>query len=179
MALYGIRNHKANAELITKQRGKCMVYFGLSVSMTVVWLILAVIFLIVEALTAGLTTIWFAAGALAALICSLFDLALGIQIAIFLIVSICLLVFTRKIFVDELKTGTEKTNTEALIGEKAIVLTEIPAYGVGQVKVRGQVWSAVAEVQENSIAAESLVEIHAIEGVKLIVSPAEVDSATA
>ena len=162
-----------------KTKGECMVYFGLSVSMTVVWLILAVIFLIVEALTAGLTTIWFAAGALVALICSLFDLALGIQIAIFLIVSICLLVFTRKIFVDELKTGTEKTNTEALIGEKAVVLTEIPAYGVGQVKVGGQVWSAVAEVQENSIAAESLVEIHAIEGVKLIVSPVEVNSATA
>ena len=109
-----------------------MVYFGLSVSMTVVWLVLAVSFLIVEALTAGLTTIWFAAGAFAALICSLFDLALGIQIAVFLIVSICLLVFTRKIFVDELKTGTEKTN-----------------------------------------------QIHAIEGVKLIVSPAEVNSATA
>mgnify|MGYP002517723567 CR=1 FL=1 len=145
--------------------------FGLTVSMIVFWLIIALIMLIVEALTAGLTTIWFAAGAFAALICALFDLPTAVQIVIFFIVSICLLIFTRKIFVEKLKTGAQKTNVDALIGERAIVETAIPAYGVGQVKVGGQIWSAACEKPETEIEAGKLVKIHAIEGVKLIVVP--------
>lgn len=150
-----------------------MVLFGISISMIVCWLVIALIMLIVEALTAGLTTIWFAGGAFAALICALFDSPVVVQIALFFIVSICLLVFTRKIFVEKLQTGSEKTNVDALIGERAVIETDIPAYGVGQAKVGGQVWSAVFEKQDMEIKAGSLVVIHAVEGVKLIVVPIE------
>lgn len=148
-----------------------MTLFGLTVSTIVFWLIIALIMLIVEALTAGLTTIWFAGGAFAALVCALLDLPIAAQIVIFFIVSICLLVFTRKIFVEKLKTGSQKTNVDALIGERAIVEAAIPAYGVGQVKVGGQVWSAVCEKPDMEIEAGKLVKIHAIEGVKVIVVP--------
>ena len=148
-----------------------MTLFGLTVSTIVFWLIIALIMLIVEALTAGLTTIWFAGGAFAALVCALLDLPTAVQIVIFFIVSICLLVFTRKIFVEKLKTGSQKTNVDALIGERAIVEAAIPAYGVGQVKVGSQVWSAVCEKPDMEIEAGKLVKIHAIEGVKVIVVP--------
>lgn len=148
-----------------------MTLFGLTVSTIVFWLIIALIMLIVEALTAGLTTIWFAGGAFAALVCALLDLPIAVQIVIFFIVSICLLVFTRKIFVEKLKTGSQKTNVDALIGERAIVEAAIPAYGVGQVKVGGQVWSAICEKPDMEIEAGKLVKIHAIEGVKVIVVP--------
>lgn len=148
-----------------------MTLFGLTVSTIVFWLIIALIMLIVEALTAGLTTIWFAGGAFAALVCALLDLPTAVQIVIFFIVSICLLVFTRKIFVEKLKTGSQKTNVDALIGERAIVEAAIPAYGVGQVKIGSQVWSAVCEKPDMEIEAGKLVKIHAIEGVKVIVVP--------
>lgn len=150
-----------------------MTLFGLTVSTIIFWLIIALIMLIVEALTAGLTTIWFAGGAFAALVCALLDLPIAVQIVIFFIVSICLLVFTRKIFVEKLKTGSQKTNVDALIGERAIVEAAIPAYGVGQVKVGGQVWSAICEKPETEIEAGKLVKVHAIEGVKVIVVPVE------
>ena len=148
-----------------------MTLFGLTVSTIVFWLIIALIMLIVEALTAGLTTIWFAGGAFAALVCALLDLPTAVQIVIFFIVSICLLVFTRKIFVEKLKTGSQKTNVDALIGERAIVEAAIPAYGVGQVMIGSQVWSAVCEKPDMEIEAGKLVKIHAIEGVKVIVVP--------
>lgn len=148
-----------------------MTLFGLTFSTIVFWLIIALIMLIVEALTAGLTTIWFAGGAFAALVCALLDLPIAVQIVIFFIVSICLLVFTRKIFVEKLKTGSQKTNVDALIGERAIVEAAIPAYGVGQVKVGGQIWSAVCEKPDMEIEEGKLVKIHAIEGVKVIVVP--------
>ena len=104
------------------------------------------------------------------------DLSFTVQVVIFLVVSICLLVFTRKIFVEKLHAGSEKTNVDALIGEKAIVVSPIHPYEVGQVKVGGQVWSAVGENPDEDFAVDRLVRIKAIEGVKVIVSPAEDDT---
>ncbi len=148
-----------------------MIVFGLYISMTVFWLSVALIFLIIEVLTIGLATIWFAVGAFVALIASFFDASIPVQIAIFLIVSICLLVFTRKIFVEKLKTGSEKTNVDAIIGEKAVVINPILPYEVGRVKINGQSWSAVAENPQDTIEVNQLVKVIAVEGVKVIVSP--------
>lgn len=150
-----------------------MTIFGITVSMIVVWLAVALIMLIIEALTVGLTTIWFAAGALAALIAALLDMTIAVQIVVFLAVSVCLLIFTRKIFVEKLKAGAEKTNADALVGEKAIVVSPIRPYKVGQVKVGGQIWSAVGENPDEEFAVDQLVKVKAIEGVKAIVAPAE------
>lgn len=147
-----------------------MIILGISVSMTVVWLAVALIMLIIEAVTVGLATIWFAAGALVALLAALLDWSIPVQIVLFLAVSVCLLVFTRKIFVEKLKAGSEKTNVDALIGEKAIVVTPIQPYEVGQVKIGGQIWSAIGENPEEAIPLDSLVKITAIEGVKAVVT---------
>lgn len=148
-----------------------MTLFGITVSMTIVWFVIAIALLITEALTVGLTTIWFAIGAFAALICALFDFSTILQVIVFLAVSLFLLIFTRKIFVEKLKAGSQKTNVDALIGEKGLTISSIKPYAVGQVKIEGQVWSAVSEEQDAEIEANTLVKVLAVEGVKLIVSP--------
>lgn len=152
-----------------------MTVFGINVSMIIVWLVVALVMLIIEALTVGLATIWFAAGALVALLAALLDFSIAVQIVLFLAVSICLLVFTRKIFVEKLKAGSEKTNVDALVGEKGVVVSPIHPYEVGQVKVGGQVWSAVGKNPEETFAVDQLVKINAIEGVKLVVTPVKHD----
>lgn len=111
-----------------------------------------------------------------ALLAALIDVPIALQIVIFFVVSICFLVFTRKIFVEKLKTGSEKTNVDALIGEKAIVVQPIQPFAVGQVKVNGQVWSAgLAQGRKQPSNRESEVKIHAVEGVKLVVVPVKKD----
>ena len=152
-----------------------MTVFGINVSMIVIWLAVALVMLVIEALTVGLATIWFAAGALVALLAALLDFSIAVQIVLFLAVSICLLVFTRKIFVEKLKAGSEKTNVDALVGEKGVDISPIHPYEVGQVKVGGQVWSAVGKNPDETFAVDQLVKINAIEGVKLVVTPVKHD----
>ena len=142
---------------------------GFAISMVWIWLAAAIIFIIIEAVTVGLTTIWFAAGALVALILALIKVGVGVQVAVFLILSLVLLATTRKIFVNKLKTGSEKTNVDALVGEEAVVLEDITPFNTGLVKVKGQNWTAIAADKDASILKGSTVKIKAIEGVKLIV----------
>ena len=142
---------------------------GFTISMVWIWLAAAIIFIIIEAVTVGLTTIWFAAGALVALILALIKVGVGVQVAVFLILSLVLLATTRKIFVNKLKTGSEKTNVDALVGEEAVVLEDITPFDTGLVKVKGQNWTAIAADKDASILKGSTVKIKAIEGVKLIV----------
>ncbi len=148
-----------------------MTILGLHISMTIIWLVLIIAFLTAEILTVGLVSIWFAGGALVAVILSLFEVAPLIQISVFFLVSIGLLVSTRKIFVEKLNTGKENTNIDALIGETGQVILTINPMEIGQVKVGGQVWSALADDQLLTIEEGSYVTIKAIEGVKLIVVP--------
>ena len=142
---------------------------GFTISMVWIWLAAAIIFIIIEAVTVGLTTIWFAAGALVALILALIKVGVGVQVAVFLILSLVLLATTRKIFVNKLKTGSEKTNVDALVGEEAVGLENITPFNTGLVKVKGQNWTAIAADKDASILKGSTVKIKAIEGVKLIV----------
>ena len=148
-----------------------MTILGLHISMTIFWLIVMIGFLIAEALTVGLVGIWFAGGALVAVILSLFEVSPLMQVIVFFAVSICLLVFTRKIFVEKLNTGKENTNVDALIGETGQVTITINPMEVGQVKLKGQVWSALADDSLLTIEEGTYVTIKAIEGVKLIVVP--------
>ena len=148
-----------------------MTILGLHISMTIVWLVVMIGFLIAEALTVGLVGIWFAGGALVAVILSLLEVSPLMQIIVFFAVSICLLVFTRKIFVEKLNTGKENTNVDALIGETGQVISTIYPMEIGQVKLKGQVWSALADDSLLTIEEGTHVTIKAIEGVKLIVVP--------
>lgn len=148
-----------------------MEILGFGDSLPIFWLAAAIIFAVVEGLTMGLATIWFAAGALAALVSALLGAGLWVQIALFFAVSLLLIVFARGIFVKKLGTGREKTNVSALIGKEGSVIKGIPPYGAGLVKAGGQEWTAVTESGEVAVKCGEIVEIVGIEGVKLIVRP--------
>lgn len=148
-----------------------MTIFGITVSMSIVWIVLAVIFAVIEAITISLTTIWFAGGAIAAMAVALADGAILAQIIVFIIVSIILLVLTRPIVKKKLKTGSETTNIDALIGKDAKVMKDIKPFDVGEVRINGLVWSAVSQKEGVCIQAGTEVVVKGVEGVKLIVTP--------
>lgn len=139
----------------------------------IAWLLLAAIFIIVEIITLGLTTIWFAGGAFIAAIAGACGANLVVQIILFLVVSIVLLVLTRPLAVKHLDSKTEKTNAEALVGQTAIVLQEINnLQDTGQAKINGMEWTARAKNDSDVIPAGASVTIVEIQGVKLIVEKA-------
>lgn len=141
---------------------------------TIFWLVLFVILLIIEILTMGLTTIWFAGGALVAFILAFVGFELPVQIIAFLLVSIALLIVTRPIALKFFNQERQKTNAESLIGQKAVVLETIDALrGVGRVEVNGMEWSAKTDEPENVIENGKVVVIEGIQGVKLIVKEEE------
>ena len=141
---------------------------------TVYWLGLFVALLIVEIITMGLTTIWFAGGALAAFLAGFIGFGLAVQVIVFLVVSVLLLVLTRPIAVRYFNQERQKTNAERLIGEKALVLEDIDTLkAVGRVSVGGQEWSAKTDEPDGKIGRDTIVEVEGIQGVKLIVSKKE------
>ncbi len=134
------------------------------------WLLMAAIFIVIELVTLGLTTIWFAGGAFVAAIAGACGASLVIQVILFLIVSIVLLVLTRPIAVKHLDSKIEKTNSEALIGKTAVVIQEINnVNGTGQTKINGMEWSARAKKEDEIIPVGTNVTVVEISGVKLIV----------
>lgn len=138
------------------------------------WLVLLVILLIFEIITLGLTTIWFAGGALAAFLLSLAGAGFWPQLMIFLAVSFALLFFTRPIAAKYINKNTTKTNAEGLIGKSARVIIDINNQeGNGQAIVEGQEWTARSEDDDIIIPVGSIVEIVQIKGVKLIVRKKE------
>jgi membrane protein implicated in regulation of membrane protease activity len=137
------------------------------------WLIIAIVLGIIEAVTLGVVTIWFAIGALLALIGAAIGFSLQYQIVIFLLSSGILLYYTRPIIKKYLKVGTVRTNADRLIGEKGVVTERIDvANGRGQVKVLGQIWSARSS-DNQEIPEGERVEILDISGVKLVVKKLE------
>ena len=134
------------------------------------WLISFGILLLIEICTLGLTTIWFAAGALLAFLMAVLNLSLWIQAIVFLAVSVLLLVFTRPIMTKHLNAKTTKTNAESLVGGKARVL--IPVNNLkseGQVMVGGMEWSARSTKDEVTFQKDEMVRIAGISGVKLMI----------
>lgn len=138
--------------------------------MELVWLVILIVLLIIEILTLGLTTIWFAGGALTAFIAAEFGASLPVQIVLFFVVSLVLLIFTRPVALRYFNAKRTKTNSESLIGKKAVVTQSIDnSLGVGEATVNGLVWTARAEEFQDSIEKGKTVTIIAIDGVKLIV----------
>ncbi|WP_313339402.1 NfeD family protein [Sedimentibacter sp.] len=133
------------------------------------WLIIIAACVIIEAATMGLTTIWFAIGALVAWLVYLIGLDLYVQIMVFLFVSIICLVLTRPIAVEKLKIGKSRTNADSLIGEQIKVIETINNINnEGTVNARGQIWSAKS-ANDEIIEKDELVVVVEIKGVKLIV----------
>ena len=138
--------------------------------MEIIWLVLTAVLLIIEIVTLGLTTIWFAAGALFAFFAALLGMNQGIQIGVFVVVSVVLLFFTRPLAVKYLNTKTIKTNTEALVGKTARVIVDINNLkSQGQVVINGLEWTARSSDDTVVFKIGDAVTIVGIEGVKLIV----------
>ena len=85
---------------------------GITISAAVIWLVIAIIFGIIEACTMGIATIWFAGGAVVSAIAAMLGASVLIQVILFFAVSLLLLYFTRPLVKSKLKVGSEKTNTE-------------------------------------------------------------------
>lgn len=126
------------------------------------------IFVIIEGFTLGLTTIWFALGALVAMLVAMIGVGVIGQIFIFLIASAVLVYFTRPIAKKYLKIGATKTNVNSIVGLVGIVTKKIEPFNTGQVKVAGQIWTAKAHDNEE-IEVDKQVKVIKVEGVKLIV----------
>lgn len=139
-------------------------------NMSIVWVVIMVVFLVVEAATAGLTCIWFAIGALAALIAALFGAPIWLQLVWFFVVSVFTLYFTRPLVLKYVNSRSQPTNADMVIGKEALVTEAIDnVESAGAVAVGGKVWTARSENGE-PIEVGSIVTVLRIEGVKLIVS---------
>lgn len=138
--------------------------------MLFLWIAVLALAVVMEALTSDLVAIWFVPGALISLVLSLLSVPPFVQILVFLVVGTALVIATRPLCRRWLKGKDIKTGAEALIGKTCIVTEEIRNIDeIGEVKVGGLHWSARAKDPTRVIAVGELVEILAIEGVKLIV----------
>lgn len=136
----------------------------------ILWLIILAVLLVTEALTVGLTTIWFAGGALVAAIASEIGAGILIQWSLFLVISVVLLIFTRPLAVRYMNRGVEKTNVNSLIGKKAVVIQRINNFEqTGQVRINDIEWMARTASDEITISENAIVMIEEVQGVKLIV----------
>lgn len=139
--------------------------------MIMLWLVVLIIAIVAELISLGLTTIWFAGGALVATVVAAAGGPIWLQVVLFLLVSIILLAFTRPVAVKYFNKERVRTNVESLVGRQAIVISEIDnLQGIGQVTVGGQEWSARSADEGRILAPGTIVRIMAINGVKLIVA---------
>ena len=136
---------------------------------SIFWIIILALLIFIEIITLGITTIWFAGGALVAFIVSLFFDNLILEIVLFLAVSLALLYFTRPIVMKHFNTNNSKDGYEGVIGKEAVVISTIDNKNTkGQVDVDGQEWSA-RSLSGEVIEKGTLVTIKGISGAKLIV----------
>lgn len=139
-------------------------------SMTTFWIIAMVVFLVIEAVTVGIVSVWFAIGALFAMVTAMLGANLWVQITVFLVVSAIALYFTRPLVKKFVNNKVEPTNADMLIGKECRVVETIDNLsGTGAVYVDGKTWTA-RTVDEEIISEGQLVKAERIEGVKLIVS---------
>lgn len=139
------------------------------IPMPLVWLAIAIILGVIEAVTVTLISIWFAIGALAAIIPAYFGVPLWGQILVFLAVSAIAFAFTKRFFKDIVKVKKQPTNSDSLIGADGIVTAEINNLeGTGKVYISGLTWSAKTS-DGKTIPEGAVVSVEKIEGASLFV----------
>lgn len=143
-------------------------------ALTLIWLGLFIILIVIELLTVGLTTIWFAAGALAALTANALGAGLIVQIIVFLVVSCALLIFTRPWAAKYVNKKWRPTNYEKEIGKVIRITEKVDNLAqTGKSMVDGQEWSVRSQNNAETFDAGALVKVTAVSGVKLIVEKYE------
>lgn len=143
--------------------------------MTYVWLIIAVAAAVIEILTPQLVSLWFCVAALISMASAALGAQLWLQVSVFVVSSVVLVLITRPLYKKFIKPSVVATNTDALIGQTAIVTRTVDNDScVGLAKVWGQVWSAVSE-NGDIIPEGTKVTIKGISGVRLIVDPTDTE----
>jgi len=138
------------------------------------WLVITVVFLITEAATVTLVSLWFAAGALAAMVASLLGGGVWLQTGVFIAVSAAALTALRPLARKYLTPKLTPTNIDSVIGSVGIVTAGIDnIVSTGQVKLNGMEWTA-RSTSGDPIPQGTRVTVDRIEGVKVFVSPAEI-----
>ena len=133
----------------------------------VIWIAALVAFLIVEAVTYQMITVWFGVGALFSALCAVAEASLNVQITVFLIVSIVTLCLFRPLAMRHFKTKTERTNVDSLIG-KTVTVTQKVTSQDGKGKINGMEWTLRCDDGVEIEEGERVV-VEKIEGVKLMV----------
>ena len=142
-------------------------------TMKITWLALLILFGVGEAITVGLTSVWFAIGSLGGLVCAMLGGSIWLQIGVFLVLSGLSLALVRPLAKRFLAPGYSATNADRVIGKEAVVIQEINnLLGQGQVKIAGQAWTARS--QDDCVIPEgTIVTVLRIEGVKVYVAQQE------
>lgn len=141
---------------------------------TIAWLVLLIILLVIEIITVGLTSIWAAGGALAALILNILGIPLMWQVVVFFVVTFVLLYFTRPFAVRFINTHREKTNYEGIIGKTIRIAETVDNISqTGMAVVNGQEWTVRSEKDGDILEPGTLAKVINISGVKLIVKEYE------
>lgn len=150
-----------------------IVFNGTNVSMAVVWLIAMAVFLIVEGIIPGLVSIWFAVGALAALLAAMVGAPLWLQLVWFVLVSIAALALTRPLAKKYVNGRVTPTNADRILDKECVVRETIDNLrGTGAVAVDGKVWTARMLNEDETAREGEIVIARRIDGVKLIVERA-------
>ena len=134
--------------------------------MVIGWFIAFVILLLIELVTVNLVTIWFAIGAVAAIITTIFTDSILIQCIVFTVVSVISLLITRPLFKKFKLFGVTPTNSDRVIGKVGEVTKRIGKNKYGEVKVYGNTWTASSD---KAIKVGERVKVLSIDGVKLVV----------
>ena len=135
-----------------------------------IWLAVIILALICEACTTALVSIWFVPPAIISMVLAIIEVDVWVQVVVFFVVSIASIALFHSLFKKKLANSRKKaTNTDILIGEKAVVTEDIDNLrAVGCVKINGQLWSARAENDDDDIFEGDVVQIIAVKGVKLV-----------
>lgn len=134
------------------------------------WVGAIIVFLIIEAAIPGLISIWFAVGAIPALISALVGGPIWLQVVLFVICSVAALFLTRPLAKKYVNSRVQPTNADILIGKDCVVKETVDnLQGTGAVSIGGKVWTARTENEGEIIPASSVAEVLRIDGVKLII----------
>lgn len=138
-------------------------------NMEILWLVLLILFLVAEGSTAAVTTIWFAVGALGAMVAALLGAEIWLQVVLFAAVSVLLLLALRPVLKKYIEPKKVKTNIDSVIGSQGVVLEKIDNIaGTGRVRLGGMEWSARSSSGE-MIEVGTVIAVERIEGVKVFV----------
>ena len=138
-------------------------------TMVFVWLVIAVVLGIFEAATVALVSIWFAIGAVAAMVPAYFNAPFWVQILVFILVSALCFVFTRPFFKKIIRVNKQPTNVDRLVGQEGVATDDIENIECrGKLFISGLTWSARSETGE-LIPQGAVVTVKKIEGATLVV----------